>query len=182
MMGREARTRAGEAATKLILSTFRANGLLLDAGDLLTAGEELTTARWQVLGALALADRPLTVPQIARRMGLTRQSVHATVNRLVRDGVLELAPNEDHRRSALVGLTKEGLATYEAIDARQVAWINRLAHGIPRSDIETAVQVIDELCRRLEDDRRGETDTRKDIEMPQRMHEAELGIGDGRTM
>ena len=65
-------------------------------------------------------------------MGLTRQSVHATVNRLVHDGVLEFGPNADHRRSALVVLTKEGLARYEAIDARQVAWINRLARGIPR--------------------------------------------------
>src|SRR6266511_6346575 len=100
------RTPTGEAATKLILSTFRANGLLLDAGDLLSANEGLTSARWQVLGAIAVAERPLTVPQIARRMGLTRQSVHATVNRLVRDGLLELAPNADHRRSPLVCLTE----------------------------------------------------------------------------
>ena len=136
------------------MSTFRVNGLLLDAGDLLSADEGLTSARWQVLGAIALAERPLTVPQIARRMGLTRQSVHATVNRLVRDGFLELGPNADHRRSSLVGVTKQGSAKYEAIDARQVAWINRLSRGIARSDIETAVRVLDVLCRRLEDDRR----------------------------
>ena len=153
MMKRE-RTPTGEAATELILSAFRANGLLLDAGDLLSADEGLTSARWQVLGAIALAERPLTVPQIARRMGLTRQSVHATVNRLVRDGFLELGPNADHRRSPIVGLTKQGSAKYEALDARQVAWINRLARGIARSDIETAVRVLDELSRRLEDDRR----------------------------
>jgi DNA-binding MarR family transcriptional regulator len=145
------RTPTGEAATELILSAFRANGLLLDAGDMLSADEGLTSARWQVLGAIALAERPLTVPQIARRMGLTRQSVHATVNRLVRDGFLELGPNADHRRSPIVGLTKQGSAKYEALDARQVAWINRLARGIARSDIETAVRVLDELSRRLED-------------------------------
>jgi DNA-binding MarR family transcriptional regulator len=175
------RTRTGEAATRLILSTFRANGLLLDAGDLLTGGEGLTSARWQVLGALALANRPLTVPQIARRMGLTRQSVHATVNRLVHDGILELAPNADHQRSALVGLTKEGLARYEAIDARQAAWINRLARGIPGSDIETAVRVIDELCRRLEDDREVEGSQRKYTDMRQQIDKAEVGIDEGRT-
>jgi DNA-binding MarR family transcriptional regulator len=155
----EKRTPTGEVATELILSTFRANGLLLDAGDLLSADEGLTSARWQVLGAIALAERPLTVPQIARRMGLTRQSVHVTVNRLVRDGFLELGPNEDHRRSPLVGVTKQGSAKYEAIDARQVAWINRLARGIARSDIETAVRVLDQLCRRIEDDRREEMET-----------------------
>jgi DNA-binding MarR family transcriptional regulator len=154
MIIEQGRTPTGEAATELILSAFRANGLLLDAGDLLSADEGLTSARWQVVGAIALAERPLTVPQIARRMGLTRQSVHATVNRLVRDGFLELGPNADHQRSPLVGLTKQGGAKYEALDARQAAWINRLARGIARSDIETAVRVLDELSRRLDDDRR----------------------------
>ena len=144
------RTPTGEAATKLILSMFRANGRLLDAGDLLSADEGLTSARWQVLGAIALAERPLTVPQIARRMGLTRQSVHATVRRLADDGLLELASNTDHQRSPLVCLTTLGSAKYEAIDARQAAWINRLVRGIGRSDLETAQSVLDELYRRLE--------------------------------
>jgi DNA-binding MarR family transcriptional regulator len=158
-MGRPERTPTGEAATELILSTFRANGLLLEAGDLLSADEGLTSSRWQVLGAIVLAERPLTVPQIARRMGLTRQSVHATVDRLVRDGLLELAPNADHRRSALVRLTRRGITTYEAIDARQVAWVNRLARGIARSEIDTAVRILEEISRRLEDDRRDEPNT-----------------------
>jgi DNA-binding MarR family transcriptional regulator len=144
------RTPDGEAATRVILSIFRANGLLLAAGDLLAADEGLTAARWQVLGAIALAERPLTVPQIARRMGLTRQSVHATVGRLARDGLLALAPNADHRRSPLVCLTEAGRAAYSAADQRQVAWVNRLAGGIGHSDLKTAARVLDELCRRLE--------------------------------
>jgi DNA-binding MarR family transcriptional regulator len=158
-MIQDRRTPTGEAATQVILSTFRANGLLLDAGDLLAADEGLTSARWQVLGAIALAARSLTVPQIARRMGLTRQSVHATVKRLVRDGLLELTPNADHRRSPLVALTTSGRAKYEAIDARQARWINELARGIGRSDIETASRVLNELCRRLEADREDEADS-----------------------
>jgi DNA-binding MarR family transcriptional regulator len=155
----ERRTPRGEAATKLILSTFRANGLLLDAGDLLSAHEGLTSARWQVLGAIAVGGRPLTVPQIARRMGLTRQSVHATVNRLVHDGFLELVPNADHRRSPLVHLTKSGSAKYEAIDARQATWINRLVRGIGRAELDTARMVLDELCRKLEADGGHEAET-----------------------
>jgi DNA-binding MarR family transcriptional regulator len=113
---RESRTTEGAVATDVILTTFRANGLLLSAGDVLAGDEGLTSARWQVLGAVALAERPLTVPQIARRMGLTRQSVHATVKRLVDDGLVELAPNTDHRRSQLVQLTERGEASYSALD------------------------------------------------------------------
>jgi DNA-binding MarR family transcriptional regulator len=158
-MTEDKRTPIGEAATNLILATFRVNGLLLGAGDLLSADEGLTSARWQVLGAIALAERPLTVPQIARRMGLTRQSVHATVRRLADDDLVELAPNVDHRRSPLVRLTTAGSAKYEAIDARQAAWVNRLTRGIARSDVETAWSVLDELCRRLEADSGNEAET-----------------------
>jgi DNA-binding MarR family transcriptional regulator len=151
-MIRTARTPEGEKATELILATFRANGLLLAAGDLLTAGHNLTSARWQVLGAIAYAQRPLTVPQIARRMGLTRQTVHTTINRLLADGVVELVPNEDHQRSQLVRLTQLGQARFQAIDQEQAAWVNRLAAGLARSDLDTAARVLAELCTRLEAD------------------------------
>jgi DNA-binding MarR family transcriptional regulator len=144
------RTSEGEAATDVVLATFRANGLMLGAGDGLASEEGLTSARWQVLGAIRLAGRPLTVPQIARRMGLTRQSVHVTVNRLVDEGMLALAPNADHRRSQLVRLTEDGTGKYSAIDALQAVWVNRLAAGIGRMELETTARVLDELCRRLE--------------------------------
>ena len=146
------RTPVGEKATEVILAVFRANGLLIAAGDLLTAEHGLTSARWQVLGAIALAQQPLTVPQIARRMGLTRQSVHTTVNRLLADGMVELAPNADHRRSPLVGLTERGRATYQAVDRQQAAWVNQLAAGLACSDLDTAASVLGELSARLEAD------------------------------
>lgn len=144
------RTSVGEKATEVILSTFRANGLLLAAGDRLAAEHGLTSARWQVLGAIALAQRPLTVPQIARRMGLTRQAVHLTVSRLVADGLAELAPNRDHRRSQLVSVTELGGAKYQAIDEAQAAWVNQLAAGLRRSELETTARVIGELSKRLD--------------------------------
>jgi DNA-binding MarR family transcriptional regulator len=140
----------GEQVTEVILSTFRANGLLLAAGDRLAAGHGLTSARWQVLGPIALAQRPLTVPQIARRMGLTRQTVHTTVKRLIADGLVELTPNADHRRSQLVSLTELGDATYRAIDEQQAAWVNELAAGLRPRDLQTASRVLGELCTRLE--------------------------------
>ena len=144
------RTREGELATEVILTTFRANGLLLATGDELSAVAGLTAARWQVLGALALAERPLTVPQIARRMGLTRQSVHATVGRLVAAGLVELAPNADHRRSQLVAMTQAGREAYQALDRRQAAWVSELAAGLERHELETTARVLGTLCRRLE--------------------------------
>ena len=144
------RSPEGDAATEVVLRTFRANGLLLAAGDALATGEGLTSARWQVLGAIALAQRSLTVPQIARRMGLTRQSVQASVNRLLADGLVATDANPDHHRSRLVRLTDSGAARYRALQRRQSRWIDDLAAGMQRSELETAARVLAELSTRLE--------------------------------
>src|SRR6266536_5449737 len=137
---RQVRTgRRTEAATEVILWTFRTNGLLLRSGDLLAGDEGLSSARWQVLGAVALAGRPLTVPQIARRMGLTRQAVQASVNRLLAEALVEACDNLDHRRSPLIALTKRGSQKYAAVDQRQVRWINELSAGLKITDLAAAV-------------------------------------------
>ncbi|HLH11799.1 MAG TPA: helix-turn-helix domain-containing protein, partial [Methylovirgula sp.] len=68
---------------ELVLMVFRLNGSLIDAGSRLVEDIGLTPAWWQVLGALALARMPLTVPQIARNMGLARQSVQRVVDLLL---------------------------------------------------------------------------------------------------
>jgi DNA-binding MarR family transcriptional regulator len=143
------RTPEGDAATDVVLLTFRANGRFLAAGDLLAAEEGLTSARWQVLGAVFLAGRPLTVPQIARRMGLTRQSVQASVNRLIGEVLLEADENPDHRRSRLIRLTEVGRAKYAELDRRQVKWVNELAAGLRTSELSTAARILEELSDRL---------------------------------
>jgi DNA-binding MarR family transcriptional regulator len=144
------RTREGDAATEVVLATFRANGLLLASGAVLAAQEGLTAARWQVLGAMALGGRPLTVPQIARRMGLTRQAVQASVNRLLGEGLVETGDNLDHRRSPLIRLTELGSRKYAAADRRQIRWINELSTGLKISDLEATARVLHDLSDRLE--------------------------------
>jgi DNA-binding MarR family transcriptional regulator len=150
MKVRQTRTAEGDAATQVVLEIFRVNGLLLAGGHWLAAHEALTAARWQVLGAVALAGRPLTVPQIARRMGLTRQAVQATVNRLLAEALVEALDNPDHRRSSLIGLTEPGRQRYAAVDQRQIRWINELSAGLKITDLATTASVLHELGERLE--------------------------------
>ncbi|WP_433566729.1 MarR family winged helix-turn-helix transcriptional regulator [Nocardia sp. CA-151230] len=152
-------TRASDALTRLVLTMFRANGVLNAAGNRLVADQGLTGARWQVLGAIVLADRPLTVAQIARRMGLTRQSVHASIRRLTDDGLLAFAPNADHRRSPLVELTAAGAAAYSEANRQQIAWANQLGATIPTADLATAEHVIDTLCRQLDGEESTDADS-----------------------
>lgn len=138
-----------DAGTRLVLDVFALNGALLAAGERIAGDEGLTSARWQVLGAVALADGPLSVPQIGRRMGLTRQSVQVSVNHLVDDGLLAAGTNEHHRRSPLFALTADGVAVYARLAAAQEHWIAGLVDGLAGSDVAAASTVLRALTDRL---------------------------------
>lgn len=53
-------TQKGAAMTELVLETFRLNGRLLASGDKLVEPFGLSSARWQVLGAIHFAETPTT--------------------------------------------------------------------------------------------------------------------------
>ena len=88
--------------TEIVLLVFRVNGRLLSSGDRLVRELGLTSARWQMLGAVALSDRPGTAPQLAARMGMTRQAAQKQLDLLIDDGLVAAEPNPGHARSPSV--------------------------------------------------------------------------------
>ena len=50
----------------------------------------------------------ITVPSLARERGVTRQHIQSVVNDLVDLGLAEARDNPAHKRSPLIGLTREG--------------------------------------------------------------------------
>jgi DNA-binding MarR family transcriptional regulator len=136
--------------TDLILETFRLNGELLIAGDALVADLDLTSARWQVLGTVAMSPTSLPVAHIARNMGLSRQAVQRIVNELVDRKLLQFASNPHHQRAKLVLLTAKGKVTFEASMTRQRPWAEELASGISERDIVLALSVLRSLRTKLE--------------------------------
>jgi len=143
-------TPAGAHFTILILETFRLNGALIAAGDRLVSDLGITSARWQVLGSMRLG--PVTVPEIARRMGLTRQNVQRIADCLVADGFAATTANPAHRRAKLHSLTPRGETVMEEVMRRQAEWANRIAEGIDSDRIAEAVSVMETLLKRLEQD------------------------------
>ncbi len=144
------RSAAGSAVSLLILDVFKLNGRLLAEGDRLVGDLGLTSARWQVLGAIALAPTPQPVAWLARSMGLYRQGVQRIVNELVQEGFAAFADNPHHRRAKLVTLTAKGRSAYGAADRRQQPWVNALAKGLNAADLATARRVLTLLRDRLD--------------------------------
>jgi DNA-binding MarR family transcriptional regulator len=142
-------TSEGAVATELILAVFRLNGDLLRAGDELIADLDLTSARWQVLGAIGMSHQPQPVANLARVMGLTRQAVQRVTNELESEGFVAYTMNPHHRRAKLVVLTERGTRAIRAAAKRQSPWINRLAAGLSIRDIRCALNVTRALYEKL---------------------------------
>ena len=144
------RTPEGEILTRLILEIFRLNGSLLDAGNKITKPHGLTSARWQVMGAIELATQPLTVAQIARRMGLARQGVQRIVNDLIKLGMVEVNTNIDHKRAPLVSISNTGIDTMVKIDKAQKSWVNQLSDGLGDRQFNQALKLLQTVRERCE--------------------------------
>jgi DNA-binding MarR family transcriptional regulator len=141
--------RSRDGLTELTLAIFRLNGDLLAAGDTLVHDLGLTSARWQVLGAVALSPVALPVAHIARNMGLTRQAVQRVVDDLRREGFVHLDPNPHHRRAGLIALTEKGEDAYARALARKDRWFDGLVDGLPPDAIEAATVLLRDLQRRI---------------------------------
>ena len=150
------RTPAGQELTDLMLDLFRLTSLILTAGDRLVAPLGLTSARWQILGAIAAAERPQPVAWIARDLGANRQNVQRIVNDLYEEGLVSFEPNPHHRRAQLVVLTDKGRKAFAAAMELQTPWVNQLSEDLSPKDLQTVHKVITCVYRKLKPGRSGD--------------------------
>ncbi|MFK3740769.1 MarR family winged helix-turn-helix transcriptional regulator [Massilia sp. TN1-12] len=130
---------------ELVLNVFATNGRLVDSGNKLVRDIGLTTAWWQVLGALGYSPVPLPVAHIARNMGLTRQAVQRVVELLAERGFVRFDTNPHHQRAKLVVLTPAGSRALAAAEA-EVAAVDRAAiDRIGAERVAVAIDVLKEL-------------------------------------
>ena len=137
-----------DAFQDVLLALFQLHGRVLEAADAMSGGFGLTGARWQVMKVAA--RQSLTVSQIARRLGLKRQSVQRTVDQLAARKLVELQPNVDHQRAGLVTLSVEGRRILAALESRQQARLGRCLRGLARTDLERLAESLGALTERVE--------------------------------
>ncbi len=134
----------------LVLSIFRLNGLLIAEGDAMTETLGLTSARWKVIGAVALSNSGLTVPGIARVLGQSRQAVQRITDVMVEDGLLQYQANPKHKRSSMVVLSDEGKEVYRALRDVQDPWAIKNSEDIPEDELEAASRLVHRLIKKFD--------------------------------
>ncbi|HEY7293825.1 MAG TPA: MarR family transcriptional regulator [Dehalococcoidia bacterium] len=122
--------------------------LLMQVGTLLrrVAERRLSLARIspdqvQALQAIA-AQQPLTVGEIARAMGLERNSASQLVDRLVRQGLVERERSLADRRQVFVTVSESGHLALEATAPAVRALASDLLGAIGEAQIRDAAGVL----------------------------------------
>jgi DNA-binding MarR family transcriptional regulator len=136
--------------TDIMLAVFRVNGRLLEKGDQMVEPLNLTSARWQVLGAVSLSGKPLSAPQVAEAMGITRQGAQKQLNKLAEEGFLEQLPNPRHERSPLYAPTKRGNQAMSATMSLQKTWADGLSATLSLQDLKNTLQTLNAVYERLD--------------------------------
>lgn len=117
----------------VIADIFELAGHFRRHGEAIAQAAGQTQARWQVLSAASA--EPKTVPQIARRLGIARQSVQRVADLLVDQGAARYALNPDHRTSPFLVPTTDGAAILVRLTAAAEAYHAEVAAAANGSDL-----------------------------------------------
>lgn len=119
----------------IVADIFELAGHFRDSGEAIARTVGQTQARWQVMSAASAA--PLTVPQIARRLGVSRQNVQRIADLLVGENWATFEPNPDHRGSPFLVLNKRGQTALRRLTEAAAGYHARLARKLAESDVRS---------------------------------------------
>lgn len=137
--------------SELVVQIFRMNGALTTWGDRFATESGLTTARWQVLGAISMAKEPSTSPQIAERMGITRQGVQKQLNLLRDEGLVMPVENPAHKRSPRYSLTDHGEQKLAEIRKRWRQQVEQWSGEHQHESVSATLKTLDVLSQQLKE-------------------------------
>ena len=146
------KTPQSRAFTDLIRAALRMTPQSLRIGPLLTGDLNLSNARWQALGELNDIAEPLTVSQMARRMGLPRQSVQRLADGMTEAGLVKMTDNPADHRARHVVLTEKGRALYAETQEREWRWTNSVAAGFDAEEMRKAAELIERVTDKMQEE------------------------------
>jgi DNA-binding MarR family transcriptional regulator len=133
----------------IVAEIYELAGCLRDYGEAIAKTVGQTQARWQVMSAAS--DRPHTVPQIARVLGVTRQNVQRIADLLVAEGAAHYRDNPDHRSSPHLILTRRGSNTLKRLTAAAGGYHSRLARKLSPAAVVSLQRGLRQLLEVLKE-------------------------------
>jgi DNA-binding MarR family transcriptional regulator len=123
--------------------------MVLKHGDLVTGQYQQTSARWRVLGNIE--SRPLTVSQIAKLTGYTRQSIQRLADALVDEGMAAYESSSD-QRTKNVYITEPGRELLEKLAEYENEWVARVTQTLSVEELTGLTVALNKVREVLADD------------------------------
>ena len=143
------RNDTSECFTQFTRALFAAHNMVLKHGDLVTGKYQQTSARWRILGNIEPC--PLTVSQIAKQTGYTRQSIQRLANELVDEGLATYESAID-RRTKNVCITEKGRETLEKLAAYENEWVVRITQRLSVEELTDLTLALEKVRAVLAED------------------------------
>lgn len=128
------------------------NTTVQKSGTRLMRGTGITNARWQALSELFALEKRVTVSELARHLGLTRQAVQRLADDMASDGLVEFVENSSDARAMHLLLTEAGRATYHSALEREWQWTNAIATDFDAEEIDRAVAIVEAITQKMQAD------------------------------
>lgn len=91
----------------------------------------------------------LTVPQLARQRGHSRQNIQTSTDRMAGMGWVESVANPDHRRSERLQLTRAGHHALNTAKQGLAAWLAELSPSVTSKELQSCISVVERMEGRL---------------------------------
>jgi DNA-binding MarR family transcriptional regulator len=144
------KTPASNALTDLIRTVLRMNGTVQKSGTRLMKGTGMTNARWQAMSDLSALAKPVTVSELARYMGLTRQAVQRLTDDMASDDLVEFVHNPGDARAMHLLLTEAGKSAYDDALEREWQWSNAIAEDFDTEQLTSAVTLLEAITKKMQ--------------------------------
>jgi len=110
--------------------------------DYLRVNHATTLPRFDVMAALYRRRDGVTMSELSRMLLVSNGNATAVVDRLEADKLVKRTPSEADRRTIYVGLTSEGLRSFEDLAAGHEAEVGRLFEGLSEGDLDLLTDIL----------------------------------------
>ncbi len=135
------------ALTHAVRGTFNRLKMLTEQ---LHSDIEITTAMRAVMETLSNSGA-MTVPQIAKAKGVTRQHIQLLADALCEVGLASVKENPAHKRSSLITLTEKGKRAFAKMSAREAPVIAEIAQAFGTDELDRAADILERLSGHLDE-------------------------------
>lgn len=107
----------------------------------------LSQASWTTVAIVAGSSEPMSQIELATRVGIEAASMVATIDRLVKAGLLQRAPSSSDRRVKLITATNEGKALYGKVRNEANLFSQQMLGNMDKQQILAITEWLEELQR-----------------------------------